>query len=94
MHRISQLFKLLKTKLCLMELGDMLILVYEEMELGYHNQYSYDATGWMIQSANPSRCKKFFSSLKRKAQTSSGACPGLQFNVCWVLLWGSSGQCV
>lgn len=55
-----------------MELGDTFILVYEGMELGYYNQYSYDATGWMIQGANPSRYKKFFSSPKKRAHTSSG----------------------
>jgi len=57
-----------------MELSDTFILVYEDMELGYCNQYSYDATGWMIQGANPSRCKKFFSSPKKRAHTSSGNC--------------------
>jgi len=49
-----------------MELGDTFILVYEGMELGYYDQYSYDATDWMIQGANPSRYKKFFSSPKKK----------------------------
>jgi hypothetical protein len=65
-----------------MELGDTFILVYEGMELGYYNQYSNYATGCMVQGANPSRYKKFFSSPKRDPIPALGtAWPSIQ----WVL---------
>jgi len=76
-----------------MELGDTFILVCEDTELRYHNQCSYDATGWVIRGANPSRCKKFFSSLIKSPYQFWGL-PGLQFNEYWVLLHGLSGQCM
>jgi len=66
-----------------MEVGDTYILVYEDIELGYHNQYSYrlDDPGCKSQQV-----QEIFLSTKIRAQTSSGACPILQFNGYWVLL--------
>jgi len=66
-----------------MELGDTFILVYEDMELGYHSRCSYNATGWMIQNANPRRFKKFFSSPKKEPRPALGpARPPVQ----WILV--------